>query len=554
MPAASKPGNEEERLQKLYSYEILDSLPESRFDDLAALAAKTLGRPIALISFVDKDRQWLKARFGLEVTETPREHAFCAYTILDHKPFVVENAVEHPRVSDNPLVTGEPHIRFYAGAPIITSDDYALGSLCVIDQEAGKISEEELEILEGFARQVAVQLEYTFALKRLAEANGKLVYEQKQAQVAKVAKSKFLANLSHELRTPMNAIMGFTDRLKKRLSDTIPERDMDSLETVSRNANTLLEMINNLIDISRLEAGAVTAAKENLPITALLKKLERRIVDSSEQLSPEFLFDADTLTEEILADDELLLRALLQLAANVVHTTEGNTLYCDLESIGSETAAKDIVVSLRSCRASLSSDFAISSIDYESMLDEVNQALATMIAHEHIELHKGQLEIRYAEGVGIEFRVQLPVHGKESQVPHVAVEKCSEENAPTVLCIDDDEDTLKYLGLTLEDGGYRVLLARDHDHALALFQKAIPDLICLDLCMPGKSGLDVIESLKKLYGELEVPVVVVTSLGQDEPLEFRGLHSDIQKPVTAERLLVEVQDALANGKDRAAIS
>lgn len=159
MAEAPRPLDEAERIEVLEAFHILDTAPEKATDDLAELAADIAGTPIALVSLVDHSRQWFKACFGLGTRETPREHSFCAWCVFDQQRLVVPDATRDPRFVDNPLVTGPPHIRFYAGFPLITEDGYCLGSLCVIDRVPRELDEDVARRLTQLAEITVAQLE-----------------------------------------------------------------------------------------------------------------------------------------------------------------------------------------------------------------------------------------------------------------------------------------------------------------------------------------------------------------------------------------------------------
>ncbi len=156
--SASKPQNEAERLAVLKRLNILDTDPEQTFDEIVALASRICGTPISLVSLVDADRQWFKAKTGLDAAETPREVAFCAHAILDDEIMIVEDTHKDDRFVDNPLVTELPKIRFYAGMPLRIEDNVKVGTLCVIDQKPKQLDEGQLEALRVLGRAVVAHM------------------------------------------------------------------------------------------------------------------------------------------------------------------------------------------------------------------------------------------------------------------------------------------------------------------------------------------------------------------------------------------------------------
>ena len=163
--------NEASRLRALADYHILDTQPEQAFDDLTRLAAQICGCPIALVTLVDAKRQWFKSRLGFSESETPREHSFCAHAIADPiNLLVVPDASVDQRFADNPYVTERDGIRFYAGAPLLSSQADALGTLCVLDRAPKKLTEEQLGALRILGRQVSYLLELRRISRALAAA------------------------------------------------------------------------------------------------------------------------------------------------------------------------------------------------------------------------------------------------------------------------------------------------------------------------------------------------------------------------------------------------
>ena len=227
------PPAERERLSALRRYRILDTQPERAFDDLALLASHICGTPMALISLVDEHRQWFKARVGISVAETSRAVSFCAHAIHQRDVFVVHDALADARFRDNPHVTTGPLIRFYAGAPLVTPDGHALGTLCVADRTPRTLTHEQLEALDALKRQVEAQLELRLNLMELERA----LAERDQAEADQ---NRLLDELrgAHDNVRRLSSLMPFCSTCQ--FTVTIPA-DAAAIATVTDGVSQVLQ-------------------------------------------------------------------------------------------------------------------------------------------------------------------------------------------------------------------------------------------------------------------------------------------------------------------------
>ena len=168
--SAPLPIDEKERIDALHRYRILDTVPEKGFDDLTLLASQVCEVPIAIISLVDENRVWFKSKLGFSASQISRDIAFCAYAILERRVFVVPDALKDPRFSSYPSVVSNPKIRFYAGAPLVSDDNHAIGALCVLDYVPRQLNEKQLDALNALSRQVVAQMELRRNLEELRMA------------------------------------------------------------------------------------------------------------------------------------------------------------------------------------------------------------------------------------------------------------------------------------------------------------------------------------------------------------------------------------------------
>ena len=250
------PANEPERLAHLQSLKILDTPPEEDFDRITLLASHICQTPIALISLIDSDRQWFKSRVGLSLRETSRDIAFCAHAIMQAEITIVSDATKDARFAANPLVKSEPKIRFYAGAPLLTPDNLALGTLCVMDHVPRKLSREQCDALRALSGLVMSHLD----LRRKQDELRRAVLEERRrhrtlskgkATTEKVSrrKSDMLLKIGHQVRTGMAQIEALT---RSALMATQDKATREALQSILSQSRSLQTVAQQALDISKL--------------------------------------------------------------------------------------------------------------------------------------------------------------------------------------------------------------------------------------------------------------------------------------------------------------
>lgn len=285
MIAAPLPDNEDQRLAALQAYQVLDTVAEEEFDDLVKLASQICGVPISLVSLIDTSRQWFKARTGLDAPETSREVAFCAHAILQDDIFEVPDAAADERFADNPLVTGHPDIRFYAGMPLTTPDGFNIGTLCVIDTVPRQLTDQQRFALKTLGRQVISQMELRIKLQNVQES-----YEQMAAQ-------------EEELRQNMEELMAMQEALEQKndaLQKVLTELQETQAQLIhNEKMATLGQLVANVAHEINTPLGAIRASASN--ISHLLDQLLVQLPVLMQKLTPGQLDIFDFLLKKVLA-------------------------------------------------------------------------------------------------------------------------------------------------------------------------------------------------------------------------------------------------------------
>jgi signal transduction histidine kinase len=298
---APLPGNEAQRLSSLRSFNILDTPREAVFEDLTRIAAQICRTPMAIISLVDRTRQWFKAEVGVGVPETSRDVSFCAHAILQNGLFIVPDAARDPRFFDNDLVTGYPHLRFYAGAVLHTIEGHALGTLCVLDRVPRELEDQQRAALEALARQAMGQMELRRALM--------------EAEKVSRYRSRLMAVMGHDLKQPVNVVHMALSTLASRLQN---EEDQEILAFAANAVTRLNSELDALALASRLDQESVRierfpvqrvldGALDNWSLRARRKGLKLRVMPCS---------------LDVESDETMLTTILGNLVGNAIKYTE----------------------------------------------------------------------------------------------------------------------------------------------------------------------------------------------------------------------------------------
>ncbi len=239
--------NENARLKELNSFDVLDTLPEKDYDELTAIAAQICGTPISLVSIIDEKRQWFKSNYGLCASETPRDLAFCAHAIAEPSNiFVVEDARKDERFWDNPLVTGEPHVIFYAGIPIVTEEGFALGTLCVIDHTPRTLSLDQQTALRALSNQIMNLLKLRKSKILLEQSLDQLNHKNKDLE-------RFAFMAAHDLKSPLIGIANLLKILSDSYGGQLGSVAQEMIALAIQSSNKLKSLIEGLLNYSRNE-------------------------------------------------------------------------------------------------------------------------------------------------------------------------------------------------------------------------------------------------------------------------------------------------------------
>lgn len=525
--------DEQERLQELCDYGILDTQEEKEFDDLTQLTSDLCGTPIALISLVDSERQWFKSKVGLSAEQTSRNIAFCAHAILQRELFEVEDTLDDPRFSDNPLVSGEPHIRFYAGAPLITPSGRALGTLCVIGYEPKRLSRKQKNALQTLSNEVVSRLELR---KKLSELEN-----------AKELMSIFVSNVSHEIRTPMNGIMGIIKLLQQTELDP---NQQQYVETLKRSSDGLLRIVNDVLDLSKIEADRLQIEHELFNLNQLLDDLFLCFKPLADEKSLSFYKRVPEYKQQLVGDGGRLTQILGNLVSNAIKfTSQGEiVLRCEPEDgTGDEIRLR---FSIQDTGPGLNPEQQEKLFQRYQQFDSsftplrVGSGLGLNICKQLTELMGGEIGVNSRVGEGSEFWVELPYKLSEVKIRDVeqTAENESEAFLGTVLVVEDNRVNQIVARGILEKLGLTVHQAENGAIALSKMRETFYDLVLMDCHMPVMDGFETVHNIRNPKSSVQNPEVGIiamtgdTQKSDEERCLNSGMNGFLTKPLDMKRL------------------
>lgn len=687
-----KKQDEIERLKSLLSYNIIDTLKEEEFDKLAQLASIICETPIALISLIDDKRQWYKAKIGIEVDEMPNELTFCQYTIQKDHLWVVEDATKNDLVKDNPNVTYEGGIRFYAGLPLQSDDGYNIGTLCVVDVKPKKISDKEKIALQIISEQIMILLEakkrnYQLIneLKELVkqkelesqkiieksseeikmfydsisnsngiieiDASGKIInsnqlivellgvssnilinqpistffdLELNEATISKLLdtknhilkfnknpdsdkwiqanfikieniegsieklilvcqditnsihgqqelenaknvsdylnkqKDQFIATVSHEIRTPINAILGFTDVLLEIEDDV---NKVDYLSSVKTAGLGLLHIVNDILDISKIEAGMLQIDETPFQLNEVVNNVISTLKLKASEKNIKLLYAIDSdVTNNLIGDNNRLNQILINIVGNAIKFTEKGKV--ELRISNQKTESNTIFIEF----SIIDTGIGINQEKLQSIFDRFSQAevstsrkfggtgLGLSISKELIDMQKGSISVQSAENVGTTFTFVIPYTINLSTTHFLDDKKEVELFASfskNILLCEDNELNQKLITTIFEKTNHKIYIANNGVEALELLKNKDFDIILMDLQMPKMDGYETTTIIRNEL-HLTIPIIALTAnslIYEKERCMNMGMNDYLSKPFSKKDLFELLNKYFYSEKD-----
>jgi two-component system, sensor histidine kinase len=556
--AAPLPPNETDRIHALEGLGILDTEAEEAFERITDLVSTMFGAPIVLISLIDRERQWFKSRCGLAASETHRDLAFCAHAILSEEVFYVEDAQQDARFHDSPLVVGEPNIRTYAGAPLILSEDIRLGTLCVIYPWVNPLSAQQRADLQRFA---------DIVVDALRHRSNAALHERacQRAEQESTEKSDFLATMSHEIRTPLNGIIGMAQALSRT---ALSDKQAQMLDVISLSGNTLLRLINDLLDLSRIEAGKVELELMPFSTREILTRTLELFRPTAQEKGLRYTIDFKKCTGgHHISDPTRLSQIISNLVGNAIKFTDRGEVRVEMSLKSIASSSHDVLhVAVHDTGIGINKDKINQLFQRFVQEDRTTtrrfggSGLGLSISANLTELLGGTLMVESEKGKGSCFSLSVPLlRAGADDRPVGEVDDSSGWTKPLgaatslrLLIAEDNPTNRLVLATMLEPLGTELTFATNGLEALECYACGRFDAVLMDIEMPEMDGLTTLGQMQKTARASQtalVPVIALTANAlHDQLLRYRkaGFDDVVTKPIDMARLYQSLERIAEN--------
>ena len=399
-----------ERLEDLHSYSILDTLPEKEYDEITFLASQICGTPISLISLIDENRQWFKSHHGLDVTETPKEYAFCAHAIHEQDQiFIVHDSRKDERFHDNPLVTDNPLVIFYAGIPLVTQKGYSLGTLCVIDNVPRNLNDTQIKALKVLANQLMKLLELRISLNEIRRS-------EQELKALNATKDKLFSIIGHDLRGP---ISGFKSLIEYMISgyDLTDIKSLEEiLQDIQKSANSTYDLLENLLTWAKSQSREIVFVPEKIKLKEIVLKINDLF---SSVMTDKNIQIIDNISDNIyvIADKNMLQTVLRNLISNAIKFTP-NGKQIEISATKNEV---EHIITIKDQGIGIKQENLYKLFNNTAHLstfgtnNEKGSGLGLLLCKEFVEKCNGKIWAETEWGIGSSFNFTVPITSNSAE-------------------------------------------------------------------------------------------------------------------------------------------
>lgn len=406
MLVAPLPSNESERLAALYAYQVLDTPPETAFDEIIELASYISKMPISHIGLIDKDRQWFKARKGLQDDEVPRQVTFCSYTINGSEPVIVKDASKDTRFADNPYVTAESGIRFYAGFPLVTEDGNSIGTLCVIDTVPNALDDQQLKALDILSKQVIKLLDErsrSLQLQELAELE-----RRKSSRLEELisTQKRIMSILGHDTRGPLFYVNWM---IKSMREHKVKESEMEGhFQMIGNQLDATLILIEELLDWSRVNV--LNSSDDQLPF-AVQETVEEIIEPLRVLADKKGIVIRNEVPEELVGlRYERIVRFIVRnLLVNAIKFTRQGSVEIKASKYKNNLLLEISDTGIGMTKDQVNNFFNGEIVSTKGTQDEEGSGLGLVLVNEFLQQINGSLDVSSMPGKGSVMLLKIPM-------------------------------------------------------------------------------------------------------------------------------------------------